>query len=214
VPAELELCVEVVTACSADDDGDCRVTSPSRPTDEQPTVACSERRPLGWRVPPLDLERARTPTVVSVSAATTLAPRPAEPEVVQPGVVPPDIVEADGGLNIAAVAQRTCVTAHTLRYYERIGLLTVPRDDAGRRLYGAAELARVVFITRLRLTAMPIRDIQAYFRLVEEGPGNEDQRLALLEAHRDAVKARIADLESALGVVEFKIATYGGGCLP
>jgi len=149
-----------------------------------------------------------------VSAATTLATRPPEPEVVPPDLVPPEVAEPDDGLSIALVAERTGVTAHTLRYYERIGLLTVPRDAAGRRLYGAPELARVVFITRLRMTAMPIRDIQAYFRLVEEGPGNEDQRLALLEAHRDQVKARIADLESALGVIEFKIATYGGNCVP
>jgi DNA-binding transcriptional MerR regulator len=61
---------------------------------------------------------------------------------------------------------------------------------------------------------MPIRDIQAYFRLVAAGPGNEDERLALLERHRDGVKARIVELESALGVIEYKIATYGGHCAP
>jgi DNA-binding transcriptional MerR regulator len=117
-------------------------------------------------------------------------------------------------LTIAEVAERTGVTAHTLRYYERIGLLAVPRDAAGRRLYTDTELARVVFITRLRLTEMPIRDIAAYFALVGEGPGNEDRRLALLEAHRDRVKERIVELEAALGAVEYKIATYGGTCSP
>jgi DNA-binding transcriptional MerR regulator len=117
-------------------------------------------------------------------------------------------------LTIAEVAERCGVTAHTLRYYERIGLLDVPRDAAGHRVYGPAELGRVVFVTRLRLTAMPIRDIQAYFRLVADGPGNEQQRLELLERHRDQVKARINELESALGVVEYKIATYGGACRP
>jgi DNA-binding transcriptional MerR regulator len=121
---------------------------------------------------------------------------------------------ADEVLTIAEVAERTGVTAHTLRYYERIGMLDVPRDDAGRRLYGPAEVGRVVFITRLRMTAMPIRDIQAYFRLVAQGPGTEPERLALLERHRDEVKARIVDLESALATIEFKIATYGGACTP
>jgi len=127
---------------------------------------------------------------------------------------PPEPLHDGETLTIAEVAERTGITAHTLRYYERIGLLSVPRDAAGHRLYTQDELARVVFITRLRLTAMPIRDIQAYFRLVADGPGNEDQRLALLERHRDQVKAHIVELESALGVVEYKIATYGGGCLP
>jgi DNA-binding transcriptional MerR regulator len=117
-------------------------------------------------------------------------------------------------LSIAEVAERTGVTAHTLRYYERVGMLDVPRDDAGRRLYGPDEVGRVIFITRLRMTAMPIRDIQAYFRLVAQGPGTEPERLALLERHRDDVKARIVDLESALATIEFKIATYGGACAP
>jgi len=117
-------------------------------------------------------------------------------------------------LPIAAVAEETGVTAHTLRYYERVGLLDVPRDEAGRRMYTAREVGQVVFITRLRQTAMPIRDIQAYFRLVRAGEGNEDQRLALLERHRDQVRARIAELQAALKVVEFKITTYGGHCAP
>ena len=110
--------------------------------------------------------------------------------------------------SIAAVAEHTGVTAHTLRYYERIGLVAVPRDEAGRRDYSEAELARIAFITRLRLTAMPIRDIKAYFALVDEGPGNEDSRRAILERHRDRVKERIVELEAALAVVEYKIATY------
>ncbi len=121
---------------------------------------------------------------------------------------------ADEILTIAEVAERTGVTAHTLRYYERIGMLAVPRDDAGRRLYGPDEVGRVIFISRLRMTAMPIRDIQAYFRLVAQGPGTEPERLALLERHRDDVKARIVDLESALATIEWKIATYGGACAP
>ena len=138
---------------------------------------------------------------MGVSAATTVVTASEAPDV-------------EVGLSIAEVAERTGVTAHTLRYYERIGLVTVPRDTAGHRLYTQDALNRVVFVTRLRQTAMPIRDIQAYFRLVADGPGNEDQRLALLERHRDQVKAHINELESALGVVEYKIATYGGSCLP
>jgi DNA-binding transcriptional MerR regulator len=72
----------------------------------------------------------------------------------------------------------------------------------------------VVFITRLRLTAMPIRDVQAYFRLVDAGPGNEAERLALLERHRSGVKERLVELQAALDVIDFKIATYGGMCDP
>jgi DNA-binding transcriptional MerR regulator len=129
---------------------------------------------------------------------------------------PAPILAPDGprSLPIAEAAERTGVTAHTLRYYERIGLLDVPRDHAGRRWYTEAELARVVFITRLRLTAMPIRDVQAYFLLVDAGSGNEAERLALLERHRKQVRERLVELQAALDVIDFQIATYGGMCDP
>jgi DNA-binding transcriptional MerR regulator len=145
---------------------------------------------------------------VSVTEATATLPTDIVPEVV------PEVTEAPLALSIAEVAERTGVTAHTLRYYERIGLVSVPRDEVGRRVYTADEIGRVVFITRLRQTAMPIRDIQAYFRLVAEGPDTEHQRLALLERHRDEVLARMRELQSALETVEYKIAVYGGRCSP
>jgi DNA-binding transcriptional MerR regulator len=122
----------------------------------------------------------------------------------------------DGGrpLTIAEAAERTGVTVHTLRYYERTGLLAVPRNLAGRRRYTEAELARVVFITRLRHTAMPIRDILAYFRLVDEGPATEPERLAMLQQHRAEVSARLDELRLALEAIDFKISVYGGSCSP
>lgn len=115
---------------------------------------------------------------------------------------------------ISEVAERTGVTAHTLRYYERIGLLDVPRDSAGRRHYTPDDVDRVVFINRLRQLDMPIRDIQRYFELAALGPGTEPERLALLVEHREAVRVRMEALRIALDVVDFKIAKYGGSAAP
>jgi DNA-binding transcriptional MerR regulator len=115
---------------------------------------------------------------------------------------------------IAEVAERTGVTAHTLRYYERIGLLDIGRQASGHRRFSTHDLDRVVFIGRLRATAMPIRDIQRYFDLVAGGPSTEDERLALLEAHRSTVRDRLHEFESALDAIEHKIAYYGGSCAP
>jgi DNA-binding transcriptional MerR regulator len=115
---------------------------------------------------------------------------------------------------IAEVADRTGVSAHALRYYERIGLLAVGRHPSGHRRFAEHDVDRVVFIGRLRATAMPIREIQRYFALVAGGPATEDERLALLQAHRAAVRVRLRDLESALGAIEHKIARYGGSCAP
>jgi DNA-binding transcriptional MerR regulator len=115
---------------------------------------------------------------------------------------------------IAEVADKTGVSAHTLRYYERVGLLDVGRKASGHRRFTEHDLDRVVFIGRLRATAMPIRDIQRYFALVAQGPSTEDERLELLQAHRAAVRARLRELEAALGAIEHKIARYGGSCPP
>ena len=117
-------------------------------------------------------------------------------------------------LTIAETAERTGVSAHTLRYYERIGLLSVARDAAGYRRYTAADFTRVVFLTRLRMTGMPIRELCRYVELVGEGPHTEPQRLQMLLAHRATVLAQLAELEFALKTIDFKIATYGGSCAP
>jgi DNA-binding transcriptional MerR regulator len=124
------------------------------------------------------------------------------------------VPEPGTSLSIAEMAERTGVSAHTLRYYERIGLLDVPRDTAGHRRYGAGDFARVVFLSRLRMTGMPIRALQRYVALAGEGEGTVPERLVMLEAHRDAVRAQLQELALALETVEFKIASYGGACAP
>jgi DNA-binding transcriptional MerR regulator len=114
-------------------------------------------------------------------------------------------------LSIAEVAELTGNTQHTLRYYERIGLVVVDRDIGGRRVYRTASVGRVLFITRLRASAMPIRDIHRYVELVELGDHTAPQRLALLLAHRDHVRRQMAQMQASLEVIDFKITIYSGG---
>jgi DNA-binding transcriptional MerR regulator len=118
----------------------------------------------------------------------------------------------DPGFTIAEVAERTGVSAHALRYYERIGLLDVGRQESGHRRFTEDDVGRVVFIGRLRATAMPIREIQRYFSLVAGGPATEGDRLSLLMAHRIEVRARLGEMEAALDAIEHKIAHYGRSC--
>jgi MerR HTH family regulatory protein len=79
--------------------------------------------------------------------------------------------------------------ARALRYYERIGLLSVARYAAERRVYDASNDARVVFLNRLWMTGMSISDLQRYVALIAEGDVSVPDRLRLLLAHRDAVRA-------------------------
>src|SRR5690349_9853542 len=98
-------------------------------------------------------------------------------------------------LTISAAADAAGVSAHTLRYYERAGLLDpVGRAGSGHRRYREEDLTRIVFITRLRSTGMPIREIRRYFELVRAGADTEPDRQALLQAHRDRVLAQLDEL--------------------
>ena len=71
---------------------------------------------------------------------------------------------------IEEAAQRTGVSTHTLRYYERIGLLApVGRASSGHRRYSDDDLGAVGFLTLLRQTGMPIRDMQRFVELTRAG---------------------------------------------
>lgn len=114
------------------------------------------------------------------------------------------------GVSIAEAAHRTGLSVHTLRYYERAGLVVSPidRTSSGLRRYHQADLDWVWICTKLRATGMPIRTIRRYAELVGAGPGNEPERLALMEAHRAAIQARLADLQDALTIVDYKVGVY------
>ena len=116
------------------------------------------------------------------------------------------------GLSIAEAARRTGVSVHTLRYYERAGLVVtaVDRTSGGRRRYHQLDLDWIVICTRLRATGMPIRTIRRYAELVSAGPGNEQERLALLEAHRAEVTAKLARTRENLKLIDHKIDVYRG----
>ena len=128
--------------------------------------------------------------------------------------VPPsnDVGPANGpgaaGWDIATTADRLGVSAHTLRYYERIGLVRVDRDASGHRHYDAASVRRLVFLTRMRTSGMPIRDLRRYIELVEAGRDTVPERLALLTEHREGLRSRIDELRLALAATEYKIAAY------
>ncbi|HEY1176179.1 MAG TPA: MerR family transcriptional regulator [Phytomonospora sp.] len=115
---------------------------------------------------------------------------------------------------IAEVAELLGTSAHTLRYYERAGLVTVARDSLGHRVYDAEAVRRLVFLTRMRLSGMPMRDLRHYVALVDAGPSTEPERLAMLVEHRAFIRRRIRELNLSLTATEYKIATYGGSTGP
>ncbi len=132
---------------------------------------------------------------------------------VKPRPVPgPARSDPQAGLSIAEAARRTGVSAHTLRYYERAGLVvtTVDRTAGGRRRYQQLDLDWITVCTRLRATGMPIKTIRRYAQLVSAGHGNERERLAIMEAHRADVTAKLAEIQENLKLIDHKINVYRG----
>lgn len=112
-------------------------------------------------------------------------------------------------LTIEQVAEHIRLSAHTLRYYERIGLLDpVARATSGHRRYAAKDLAWLEFLTRLRTTGMPIRHMQEFAELRRRGDATIAERRVLLEAHQRAVQAHIAELQYNLEAIMVKIQDY------
>lgn len=112
-------------------------------------------------------------------------------------------------LTIEQVAQRSGLSAHTLRYYERVGLLApIGRASSGHRRYAAHDLAWLEFLTRLRATGMPIRHMQRFADLRRRGDATLAERRALLEEHQRAVQAHIDDLQRNLEAITTKIMDY------
>jgi DNA-binding transcriptional MerR regulator len=136
---------------------------------------------------------------------------PLDPELLRLLDLPADLPDE---LSVAEVAAVTGLPAHTLRYYERVGLIKVARDDSGYRVYDREALARVVFVTRLRLSDMPISTISHYVELVNQGEQTAPERLAVMQAHHATIQRQLRELSAALALTEYKITTYGGDCAP
>ncbi len=112
-------------------------------------------------------------------------------------------------MKIGELAKRSGLSAHTIRYYERIGLLPyADRTPSRHRDYDASILNWIAFLDRLRTTGMPIRDMRVYANLRAQGPATTAGRRTLLERHRDRVRAHIAELQASLLVLDTKIAGY------
>ncbi|MFL6703258.1 MAG: MerR family transcriptional regulator [Paraburkholderia graminis] len=119
--------------------------------------------------------------------------------------------KTSNALTIGQVAETIGVSTHTLRYSEQAGLIrAVGRTQAGHRLYSPADLDWLRFVMRLKATGMPIAGMQAFAALRAEGQQTMGARRDLLAAHRDAVLARIAELQTNLGAIIDKIAYYEG----
>ncbi|WP_217254473.1 MerR family transcriptional regulator [Streptomyces sp. AC602_WCS936] len=113
-------------------------------------------------------------------------------------------------LSIGAVAERTGLSVHALRFYEREGLLVGPvrRTSGGSRRYTSLDVEWLLVCVKLRESGMPIADLKQFAGLVRQGPGNEAERLRLLDAHQRRVDAQIEALQECRAVIAWKVGVY------
>jgi DNA-binding transcriptional MerR regulator len=112
-------------------------------------------------------------------------------------------------LNIQQAAQLSGVSAHTLRYYERIGLLEgVQRTASGYREYDQSALGRIRFLTMLRDTGMSIQQMLEFTALERSGEASFGNRYRLLQAHRAELMTRMARLQEHLKYLDEKVEYY------
>jgi DNA-binding transcriptional MerR regulator len=114
-------------------------------------------------------------------------------------------------LSIGEAAAASGLSAHTLRYYEQIGLIApIARHGGGARRYGPEDMRWLEFLVHLRATGMPMRDMHRYAQSLRAGraPERLAERQALLEEHAQRVTADLRSLEDMLARLREKIRGY------
>ena len=118
-------------------------------------------------------------------------------------------MENPSSYSIRQAAQRTGLSAHTLRWYERIGLIDpVSRDNYGYRVYTAELLTWLQFLHVLRSTGMGIEQMQAFVELARQGEATKPEQLEMLKIHREALKEQMESLADFLTALETKMEEF------
>ena len=117
-------------------------------------------------------------------------------------------------MKIAEVSQQYDISADTLRYYERIGLLpAVNRHLGGIRDYNDLDMRRIAFIKCMRNAGLPIDVLIEYMELVQQGDSTMVARKDILIAQREQLVARMAEMQKTLDLLNYKISVYENALL-
>ena len=112
-------------------------------------------------------------------------------------------------MTITEVSKKYGLTADTLRYYERIGLIPpVPRGKSGARDYGQESCQCVELMKCMRAAGVQIETLIEYAALAQQGDGTLEARRNLLVRQREQLTARMADMQASLDRLDYKIDLY------
>ncbi|MBC1497395.1 MerR family transcriptional regulator [Listeria welshimeri] len=118
-------------------------------------------------------------------------------------------------MNIKDASEKSGVSADTIRYYERIGLIPpVHRNENGVRKFGAEDLRWIQFSRQMRRAGLSIEALIDYLALFREGEHTLEVRVELLKEQRVDLKNRINIMQEALDRLDFKINNYDTHLIP
>ena len=117
-------------------------------------------------------------------------------------------------MTIAEVSRKYDISADTLRYYERIGLIPpVPRTRGGLRDYGEESCGWIQLMKCMRAAGGQIEALIEYVDLFQQGDATLDARKALLVEQRDQLVSRMAEMQASLDLLNQKIDRYEQGMM-
>ena len=117
-------------------------------------------------------------------------------------------------MTIAEVSRKYDISADTLRYYERIGLIPpVPRTRGGLRDYGEESCGWIQLMKCMRAAGVQIEALIEYVDLFQQGDATLDARKALLVEQRDQLVSRMAEMQASLDLLNQKIDRYEQGVM-
>ncbi|MCM1322298.1 MAG: MerR family transcriptional regulator [Bacteroides sp.] len=112
-------------------------------------------------------------------------------------------------MTIAEVAERFCISADTLRYYEKTGLVPpVHRNKSGLRDYTENDCNWVRFVICMRRAGIPIKALAEYILLFQQGEKTHSARKMLLQKQLADLELRLADMEECRSRLQWKIEHY------
>lgn len=118
-------------------------------------------------------------------------------------------------MNIKEASEKSGVSADTIRYYERIGLIPpIHRNESGVRKFGAEDLRWILFTCQMRRAGLSIEALIDYLALFREGEHTLEARAELLKKQRIELKNRIDVMQEALDRLDFKIDNYDTHLIP
>ncbi|WP_203268194.1 stress response transcriptional regulator NmlR [Streptococcus uberis] len=118
-------------------------------------------------------------------------------------------------MNIKKVSELTGVSADTIRYYERIGLIPpVTRNQSGVRDFSDRDISVLEFVRYFRGAGVSVESLIDYIGLVEQGDSTIGARLAILQEEREKLEERVSKLQAALDRLNHKIDNYQNKVVP